>query len=204
MNSECMIKSLLLFSVIFLIIKCLFNKETFVNIDLTSEKISEKIKKFKPVEVEIDNDYVFVTLRQLEKDKQKLVIDKLLNDSKFMDVKESKEEVEKGFFYKTPIFLVPKKEVISNNKLNFILISVSGAYALSPKSDKILDQEYLFYNEQLGLLYSARGGSNDDIVRINQDGFTNLFGLNTNWKDTKLLSIEKIKNKNLKLNIKVN
>jgi hypothetical protein len=199
-----MIKSLLLFSVIFLIIKCLFNKETFVNIDLTSEKISEKIKKFKPVEVEIDNDYVFVTLRQLEKDKQKLVIDKLLNDSKFMDVKESKEEVEKGFFYKTPIFLVPKKEVISNNKLNFILISVSGAYALSPKSDKILDQEYLFYNEQLGLLYSARGGSNDDIVRINQDGFTNLFGLDTNWKDTKLLSIKKIKNKNLKLNIKVN
>ena len=204
MNSECMIKSLLLFLVIFLIIKCLFNKETFVNIDLTSEKISEKIKKFKPVEVEIDNDYVFVTLRQLEKDKQKLVIDKLLNDSKFMDVKESKEEVEKGFFYKTPIFLVPKKEVISNNKLNFILISVSGAYALSPKSDKILDQEYLFYNEQLGLLYSARGGSNDDIVRINQDGFTNLFGLDTNWKDTKLLSIKKIKNKNLKLNIKVN
>jgi hypothetical protein len=204
MNSECMIKSLLLFLVIFLIIKCLFNKETFVNIDLTSEKISEKIKKFKPVEVEIDNDYVFVTLRQLEKDKQKLVIDKLLNDSKFMDVKESKEEVEKGFFYKTPIFLVPKKEVISNNYLNFILISVSGAYALSPKSDKILDQEYLFYNEQLGLLYSARGGSNDDIVRINQDGFTNLFGLDTNWKDTKLLSIKKIKNKNLKLNIKVN
>lgn len=204
MNSECMIKSLLLFLVIFLIIKCLFNKETFVNIDLTSEKISEKIKKFKPVEIEIDNDYVFVTLRQLEKDKQKLVIDKLLNDSKFMDVKESKEEVEKGFFYKTPIFLVPKKEVISNNYLNFILISVSGAYALSPKSDKILDQEYLFYNEQLGLLYSARGGSNDDIVRINQDGFTNLFGLDTNWKDTKLLSIKKIKNKNLKLNIKVN
>ena len=84
MNTECFVKSFLLIAVIFLIIKCWSNNEPFANIDFTSVVLGEKIKKFKPVELELDNTHVFVSFNQLKEDQKKIVIDKLKNDTNFL------------------------------------------------------------------------------------------------------------------------
>jgi len=203
MNTECFIKSFLLIAVIFLIIKCWSNNEPFANIDFTSAILAEKIKKFKPVELELNNTYVFVSFNQLKEDQKKIVIDKLKNDTNFMDSRELKQDVEKGIFYKTPIFIVPKNEALSN-KLDFILISEGGTFALSPRiNNTTQDEEFVYFNKNLGLLYSARTGPNNDTVHINDDGFVNLLGLNNNWNGTNLMTIQHIDNKDLKLKVSI-
>jgi hypothetical protein len=202
MITKCFIKSFLLIFVVFLIIKCWNNNETFTNIDLTDENISNKIKNYNPFELELDNKYVFVTFNQLNEKERKNVIDILKNNSNFMDIREIKQQVENGIFYKTPIFLVPKDKVISNNKLDFVLISESGDYVLSPRPNyQIQKEEFLYFNETLGLLYSCVDGPPKDIIRINQNGFFSTFGLNENWNNTNLMTIQKVDNKKLKFKI---
>ena len=204
MITECFIKSFLLISVIFLIIKCWSNNENFADIDFTVNNIIEKIKNYKPFELELNNNYVFITFNQLKEEEKQIVIDQLKDNSNFMDIREIKQQIEKGVFYKTPIFLVPKNKVNSNNKLDFVLVNYEGVYVLSPRPNyPIQKEEFLYFNEKLGLLYSCIDGATKDLVRINENGFFNTFGLNDNWNNTNLMSIQKVDNKNLKLKISI-
>lgn len=201
MNTECFIKSFLLIVVIFLIISCWTNKETFVEIDFTSTSLVEKIKEYKPIELELNNTHVFVSFDQLKEEHKKIVIDKLKNNSDFM-VGETIQDVEKGIFYKTPVFIFDKNEV-NDNKLNFVLIPESGSYALSPVlPNKNSGEKYLYLNKELGLIYYAKTGPNNDTIHINNDGFVKLFGLEENWNNTNLKSIKNVP-KNLKFKISV-
>ena len=204
MITDCFIKSFLLIFVIFLIIKCWSNNENFANIDLLDNQISEKIKKNIPFELKLNNNYVFITFDQLKKEEQQIVIDLLKDDPNFMDVREMKDGVKQGIFYKTPIFLLPIDKVESNNKLDFVLVNYEGVYVLSPRPNyPIQKEEYLYFNEKLGLLYSCIDGPTKDIIRINENGFFNTFGLNNNWNNTNLMTLQKVDDKNLKLKISI-
>ena len=204
MNTECFIKSFLLIIVIFLIISCWTNKETFAEIDFTSSSLIEKIKGKKPFELELNDTYFFISFDQLKDEYQKIVIDKLKNNSEFM-IRETIQDVEKGIFFKTPVFISFKKDVSANNKLDFILVSDSGAYALNPYINESLrsklQDKYLYLNQDLGLLYYSKIGPDKDSIHINNDGFVKLYGLNNNWNNTNLKSINNILNKDLKFKI---
>jgi len=204
MIMDCFIKSFLLIFFIFLIIKCWSNNENFANIDLFNDEISKKIKKYIPFKLELNNNYVFITFNQLKEEEKQIVINLLKDNPNFMDVREMKDSVKQGIFYKTPIFLVPKDEVESNNKLDFVLVNYEGVYVLSPRPNyPIQTEEYLYFNEKLGLLYSCIDGSSKDIIRINENGFFNTFALNDNWNNTNLMTIQKVDDKNLKLKISI-
>lgn len=204
MNTECFIKSVMIIAVILLIVSCWTNTESFTNIDFTSPSLINKIQKNNPFEVELNNTHVLVSFDQLKEEEKKIIIDKLKNDLKFMDYRENKQNVEKGIFYKTPVFIVPKNEVVSNNKLDFVLFSDSGAYALNPSiSNKNLKDTYLHFDEDLELLYYSVIGGNSKIVYINDNGFVNLFGLQEKWNGTNFRTLKKVDNINQKLKINI-
>ena len=221
MNTECFIKSFLLIAVIFLIIKCWSNNESFANIDFTLPSLAGKVQNYKPVELKLSNinelefnkldddkkkdyekdyKYVFVAFDQLNKEKRKNITDKLKDNSEFMNL-ETIQDVEKEIFYKNPIFLVTERELESNNikKLDFILIPESGSYALSSSENK-----YLYFNEKLGLTYFAKNGPNNDLILVSSNGFVKLFGLEENWANTNFKTIKKIDDKNLRFKITIN
>lgn len=205
MNTECFIKSFMLIAVILLMISCWTDTEKFANIDFTSQSLVDKIKKNNPFELELNNTHVLVSFDQLKEEEKKIIIDKLKDNSKFMDYRENKQNVEKGIFYKTPVFVVPKNEVVLNNKLDFVLTSDSGAYALTPSiSNKDLKNTYLHFDEDLELLYYSVVGGNSKIVYINDNGFVNLFGLQEKWNGTNFRTLGKVDNidQKLKINIK--
>lgn len=203
MNTECFIKSFLLIAVIFLIIKCWSNNESFADIDFTLASLAEKIKNYIPVELELNNTHVFVSFNQLNKENQEIIKGKLKDNSEFM-IQETIQDIEKGIFYKNPIFIVSKDELVESKKLNFILIPESGSFALSPVlSDKNLGDHYLYFNEKLGLIYYSKNGPNNDLILVNSDGFVKLFGLEEKWANTNLKTIKKVDDKKLRFKITI-
>jgi len=209
MYTECFIKSFLLIAVIFLIIKCWSNNESFASIDFTSAKLAEKIKNFLPVKLDLYdaelNKYVFATFNQLNEDNQKIIIDKLKDNSEFM-VKETIQDVEKGIFYKNPIFIVadPNNKLNNSEKIDFILIPESGSFALSPViPNKNLGDHYLYFDKKIGLIYYSKNGPNNDLILVNSNGFQELFGLEKNWSNTDLKTIKKVDNKKLIFKISI-
>ena len=179
MNTECFIKSLMLIIVILLMISCLQTTENFGEIDFT--KIQPKKSIGMTLTTPANEVYYLVSYDQLNKDKQEAIRKKLLEDAtKFIDLRDSKSDVEKGTLYKTPVFLVGAGQIdsLTNSKLNFVLTAEAGAYALTPEiSGTVIGDKYLFFNKDLGLAYYAKEGLNSDIVYINKSGFVKSFGI---------------------------
>ncbi len=177
MNTECFIKSFMLIAVILLMISCLQNTENFAEIDFTKFQP----KKSVAINLTLGNEvYYLVSYDQLSNANKGKIIDVLLKDSKFMDSRENENDVKKGIFYKTPVFLASAGQIanLTNNaKLNFMLTAEAGAYALTPEvSGIVAADKYLFFNKDLGLAYYAKEGPNSDIVHVNKNGFRKSFG----------------------------
>jgi hypothetical protein len=172
MNSECFIKSLMLIIVILLMLSCLQNTENFGEIDFT--KIQPK--KAIPINLTIGNEvYYFISYEQLIKEENKSkIIDALLKDKTFMDSRENVNDVKKGNFYKTPVFLASAGQIgtLTNNEhIKFVLTAEAGSYVLTPEiSGRVTADKYLFFNKESGLIYYATEGPNKDIVYINKNG----------------------------------
>ncbi len=172
MNTECFIKSFMLIAVILLILSCLQNTEMFAEIDFT--KIESK--KSVSTNLTIGNEvYYFISYDQLNNNNKAKVIDALLKDKIFMDSRENENDVKKGIFYKTPVFLASAGQIASltnNAQLKFMLTAEAGAYVLTPEvSGVIAADKYLFFNKDSKMIYYAKEGPNNQIVNINKNGF---------------------------------
>ena len=206
MDTECFIKSFMLIAIILLMLSCLQTTEKFTPIDFSQFKINKSIA----MNVTLENDiYYFVSFDQLNNDYRNKIIEILSNDPNFMDPRENINDVKQGLFYKTPIFLVNATQInIMTNtaKLNFLLTSESGAYALTPQIAGItIADKYLFFNKDLGLLYYAKDGPNSDIIHINKNWFIKPFRTNklAPYSDMNLMSITLVNDNESKLDINI-
>lgn len=172
MNTECFVKSLMLIAVILLILSCLQNTETFAEIDFTKFQSKKTIS----VNLTIGNEvYYFISYDQLNNNNKSKIIEALLKDKTFMDSRENENDVKKGIFYKTPVFLASAGQIatLTNNaQIKFLLTAEAGAYVLTPEiSGVVAADKYLFFNKESGLIYYAKEGPNNQIININKNGF---------------------------------
>jgi hypothetical protein len=154
-------------------LSCLQNTESFGEIDFTKFQPKKAI----PINLTIGNEvYYFISYEQLINNENKSKIkEALLKDTKFMDSRENKTDIEKGTFYKTPVFLASAGQIgtLTNNaQMKFLLTAEAGAYVLTPEiSGLVVADKYLFFNKESGLIYYAKEGPTDQIIYINKNGF---------------------------------
>jgi hypothetical protein len=172
MNTESVVKLLLLAGVIYLIVSCLNNTENFTY-DLSKHDTT------KPINIGLfidDIKYVFISFEDLKKEHKDKVIAGLKENKKFANPKapaknENSYDMANGNYIKVPIFIVKESEVsnLTDNKTVGFKLKGEKKYRLVPvvsgvtKTDK-----FLFDDEDLGMIYYSNTGNN--FLLVNVDG----------------------------------
>jgi hypothetical protein len=169
MNTEDIIKFLLIIGVIYLIFNCYKSQENF-SYDLTKHDAD------KPVDLSIfqnDIKYLFVSFIQLKDELKKAITDELVKNEAYVVMRENILDVPKGKLVKIPIFLVKESQLneIADSNMQFKLHSFGpNLFALKPiEVDKGV--YFVYHDTDLKMLYYSNSGKISQILKINKDGF---------------------------------
>lgn len=173
MNTECFIKVLLLAGIIYLIVSCWNQTENF-SYDLS------KHDPEKPVNISMfinDIKYVFISFEDLKKEHKDKVIAGLKDNKNFINPKapaknENPDDMANGTYIKIPIFIVKESEVVDlteNKTVNFKLRGDKEYRLIPVVSGNIKTDEFLFNDDDLGMLYHSNTGNNH--VLVTAEGF---------------------------------
>jgi hypothetical protein len=173
MNTECVVKILLLAGIIYLLVSCWNQTENF-SYDLSKHNPS------KPVNIVLfidDIKYVFISFEDLKKEHKDKVIAGLKDNKNFINPKapaknENLDDLANGTYMKVPIFIVKESEVsdLTDNKIVTFKLKGDKEYKLVPVvSGTTKVDEYLFGDEELGMLYYSNTGNNQ--ILVNSEGF---------------------------------
>jgi len=183
MNAECVIKLLFLIGVIYLIGSYLNNTENFEN-NTNINKILSLYKHDynKSLNISLlvkDINYVFISFEDLKTEHKNKVINGLINHTNFANPeppakKENLHDMLNGLYIKKPIFIVKESEVsnLTDNKIvSFKMRKNSDlSYRLIPIVAGVTKtDEYLFFDENLGMIYYSNTGNNP--IRFNTNSF---------------------------------
>lgn len=171
MNNECIVKLLFLAGVIYLVLTYLNYTENFTY-DLSKHDTN------KPVNISLfidDIKYVFISFEDLKKEHKDKVILGLKDNKKFANPKgpaknENQYDLANGIYMKVPIFIVKESEIsnLTDNKIVGFKLKGDKEYKLVPVVSGVTkNDEFLFDDGDLGMLYHSNIGNNYALVTSN-------------------------------------
>ena len=164
-----------------------------------SENLTENFESSDKVIINMtvnDENYIFVSFNDLNDKYKKIIKDKLKDNEKFVK-NETPLNMNKGIYKKTPIFIIKSSDAeniikSSDDDYKYLILSLSK-FANNTFRFKNDNQEYLYHDENMEMIYYARSGNANNILLINQDISNNFVKINNDINEKFIVPFNEVK-----------
>lgn len=149
------LKFLFILLIIYLTWRCFNINEFFVDL------IENKKVTFKSQGV----NYILISFEDMKEEYQKKIIDELLKNTEFINMKENINDINNKLFYKVPLFLVNESDVSKYTNNNTLLLNLNkessengkDIFVFMPKvNNELKDDKYIRTNPKFDFIFYSK------------------------------------------------
>lgn len=164
---ERILKFSLIIMIIYLTWKCFNFNEFFADI-MENKKVLFKSNS---------ENYVLISFEDMKEEYQKKVVDELLKNTEFINMKENTTDINNKIFYNVPLFLVKENDITkytNNNTLSLNLNKESSdnnkdIYIFMPKvNNELKTDKYIRTNSKIDFMFYSK--TNGPLLKSYTDG----------------------------------